>query len=630
MLEGFSRIALNIIDDMKKLSGSLELGSEYLLLAMYNIEDSLCHFLFNEYNVVKNEIEEELEKIEILRYDDKEYTDSLVNIFKYAKRISGSNPVSDEHLFMAILYVKDSIAYNLLIRLGFDIEELIDDVNEIYEFNSNKEIDLPYLYNMTANAGGSYVGIDDYIEQIMIILKRKNKNNPILVGNAGVGKTAIVEGLASYIVKNNIDMSIVSLNVGGMLAGTKYRGDFEERLSKTINEIIKRKNVIVFIDEIHTIVGSGSSESALDIANMLKPYLARNDFKVIGATTVMEYNKYFLTDKALQRRFEKVFVCEPSYENTRCILYGIKKDYELFHNVSISKKVLDYLLLRSDSTFINKKRPDKCIDVLDFMMSYLELKGKKIASISDVDECINKILGYKKSDDNIYNKCLLKYYFMYENDLTDKIILKLRYDGNKEGYNILIDDLKKLFGINEEMILELNLENYKESFMITSLVGAPPGYVGYNDEGLVTKHLKSYPISVIVLNNTLSGAYNVLELFNDMATKGFIYDKLGNYISTKNTILIYKDITNNYSIGFNSKLQDEISFDEVISYNIAPKINNDKYINLLRKYNIEASILYEVNDTNKLETIDTIYNLVKNKKKNKVTLYEENGKIKYN
>lgn len=628
MLEEFSKRAIDIINRLKELSSYKKLGSEYLLKAMYEIDDSLCHFLFTEYNVKAEEIDEELNDIEIIRYDDSIYTKELTNIFNTAKKMADKDKVSDEHIFMAILYTKDSIAYQMLERLGFDIKDLINDVNEIYDFNSN-EIDMPYLYNMTSNIKGTYIGIDDYIDRIMVILKRKNKNNPILIGNAGVGKTAIVEGLSKYIVENNIDMEIVSLNVGGMISGTKYRGDFEERLTKTIKEIIKRKNIVLFIDEIHTIVGSGSGESSLDISNMLKPYLARNDFKVIGATTLSEYNKYILPDKALQRRFETVFVSEPTLEETKRILYGIKKDYEDYHKVVVPNKVLDYLIDATDSRINNKKRPDKCIDILDSMMSYLELHNIKKATINDVNNAINKTIGYKEGKDDIYYKCLYKYQFMYINNLVDKCILKLKYDGNDDGYNILLNDLKKLFGIKEENVLELNLANYKESFMITSLIGAPPGYIGYDDDGVLSKHIKSYPISVISISNVSSGAPNIVVLLDDLYTKGFFYNKRGEYISSKNTILIYKDIASGHKIGFNSRVVDDFSFDESISYYKKKANLNIKYLDILKRYNVEASILFDIDDTNKMEVNDTIYNIVKNKTKGKITIFKENNRIKY-
>lgn len=618
MLENFSKVALNILNTMKIMSSTKTLGSEYLLSAMYNIEDSLCRFLFNEYNVDIKELEEELEKIEILRHDELVYTKELEKIFSYALELSSDNLVSDEHLFMAILNNKDSIAYDILIRLGFDINELINDVNEIYEFKDSLS-DIPYLYNMTNNNTYNYVGISNYIEQIMVILKRKNKNNPILIGNAGVGKSAIVEGLASYIKDNNLGLEIVSLNIGSMLSGTKYRGDFEERLDNVVKAIIKKKNVIVFIDEIHTIVGSGSSESALDISNMLKPYLARNDFKVIGATTINEYNKYILKDKALQRRFEKVFVKEPSVIDTKKIMYGIIDDYEKYHNVLVKKDILDYIVNICDKRIITKKRPDKCIDILDSMMSYLSLKNIKEARMSDVDETINRILGYKENDEDIYFKSLLKYYFMYENNMNDKIIMKLRYGGNKEGYDILINDLKKLYGIEDEMILDLNLELINNN----SLIG------NYSNDGILIEHLKSYPTSVISLSNYHDSYYEISNIFNDMVDKGYILDSNLNHISTKNVILIYQNIIDSSNIGFNSKSLDSNSFDLIITYDKKTKFYNDNYIKTLKKYNIEASIMFDIDDNNKKIVNDMVYEIVENKRTGDITIYEENGIIKY-
>lgn len=641
MFGNFGDRALCIINEMKEISkekGIKKIGTEYLLYAMYNLDDGLCRFLFSEYNVSKEELLVELDKICVIRKNDKEFTDALESIIKQATLIAGDSKVSDEHLFMALLMNENCIASDVLDSLGLDVADLLLDVKEIYDFNK-ETTELNYTKNITSMAKNNkldtYVNIDDYIERLMIILKRKSKNNPILIGNAGVGKTALVEGLAIYMEKNKMKEEIVSLNIGSMLAGTKYRGDFEQRLDDVVTEISKKKNIILFIDEIHTIVGAGTTENSLDVANMLKPFLARSDFKVIGATTPNEYHNTIEKDKALNRRFQSVFVKEPSLEDTKKILFGIKDSYSEFHDVLISDECLDHLIEVSNKRIINKYRPDKCIDALDEVLSCCKLQNKTEVLMNDVDKVIDSMLGFKKNSDELHFECLEKYVFLHSNNLIDsKVLLDLGYSGNDRGYHMLTKDLKTGFGVTDEMILELDLANYNENHLISSLIGAPPGYVGYQEEGVLSRHVLKYPISIIYIKNEDKCAYNIKGLFAEIRKNGFFYDRVGNCVNTKSVIFItnIKESEVN-GIGFfneKNKTEEKHVFDEIIEYNEDSLLNyNDKYIDLLRKHNVELSLDFDVSDINKKEVDNVIFKIVKSNVKGNVNLYSEEEKIKY-
>ncbi len=639
MFENFSDRALGIINEIKELSKEkniTKIGTEYLLYAMYNVEDSLCRFLFSEYNVSKEELLVETDKIFIIRKNDKEVTDALESIIKQATLLALDSKVSDEHLFMAVLMNQKCIASDILENLGLDVEDLMLDVKEIYDFNK-ETTEFNFTKNISKMARNNeldvFINIDDYIERLMIILKRKSKNNPILIGNAGVGKTALVEGLAMYMEKNKMKEEIVSLNIGSMLAGTKYRGDFEQRLDDVVNEIAKKKNIILFIDEIHTIVGAGTTENSLDVANMLKPFLARSDFKVIGATTPNEYHKTIEKDKALNRRFQSVFVKEPSLEDTKKVLFGIRESYSNFHEIEINDENLNYLIEASNRRIINKYRPDKCIDVLDEVLSYSKIQNKEKVLINDIDKVIDNILGYKKGNGELFFKEIEKYIFLHNNNLIDtKLLLDIGYQGNDHGYKKLLNDLKVGFGATDEMILELDMSNYNESHLISSLIGAPPGYVGYQEEGVLSKHILKYPISIIYIKNEDKCAYSIKSLFEDIRKNGFFYDRVGNCVNTKNVIIITQLIKEkNNNIGFFEKHDGETRvFDEIITYsNIDLESYNHKYIDILKKHDVELSVDFDISDINKKQVDNVIYQMVKDKIKGNVSLYTENNEIMY-
>lgn len=624
-MEDLNLRAKQVLELIKKYSKEHNIntiGSEFLIQAMYETEDSLCHFLLDEYEITLDEIKEKTNEVFILRKNNGEYNSSMLSILNQAKQLAGDIKVSEEHLFMAVLMTRNTIACSILESLGLNIDELIIDVKEIYDFNSTSTDELSYIRNITKQAKNgelqTFVEREEYLNRLDVIIHRKFKNNPLLIGNAGVGKTAIVEGYAQRLVNNKSELSILSLNLTSMLAGTRYRGDFEERFDRFVKEIASKKNVIIFIDEIHTIIGAATTEGNLDVANMLKPFLARSDIKLIGATTLEEYRKSIAKDKALSRRFQSVFINEPSLDETKDILFGIKNDYEEFHNVKISNDVMNYLVIESDRRINRKFRPDKCIDVLDELLSTASINKKENVSIDDVDNIIEAYLGGKgiKKEKTFNFSVLEKYDWLFRGHLlNENPLLKIEYKGNKVGLGLLINDLKNIFNIGEECVLSIDLQGYKDSFMISSLVGAPPGYVGYEDEGVLPRHILAYPISVIIFKNYKYGSSNIQSFVMNLLANGFFSDQKGRSIILDNVIIVVEGMEERNYIGFNQGNHDVSGiFDEVIVYdNLINSSLNDQYQKALSRMNYEVSFEFNIDNTNKKKVNDYLYKLTKNK-----------------
>jgi ATP-dependent Clp protease ATP-binding subunit ClpC len=634
-MEELNARAKQVFDLMKKYSlqnNIKTMGSEFLILAMYETEDSLCHFLLDEYDVTREEIEEKTKNVFILRKDLGEFNASLEAILHQAKLLAGDHLISEEHLFMAVLMNKNTIACSILEALELNIDELIADVKDIYDFDHQDTNEISFVRNITKEAKNeeldTFVDRSEYLKRLDVILHRKYKNNPLLIGNAGVGKTAIVEGYAQKLVKEKSEVSILALNLTSMLAGTRYRGDFEERFDKFIKEIGSKKNVIIFIDEIHTIIGAATTDGNLDVANMLKPLLARNGIKLIGATTLEEYHKTIEKDKALARRFQTVFVSEPTLSETEDILFGLRPNYEKFHNVHLNDEVLKYLITESDRSILNKFRPDKCIDILDDMLSSASIAHKTEVTKDDVDVSIQTYLGNKilKDTYTLHYPSLEKYKWLYFNHLLDEQpLLKLKYHGISEGLEDLVTDCREIFNIGHEAVLSLDLSGYKDSFMLTSLIGAPPGYIGYEDEGILSKHILAYPSSILVLKNFHEASGNVSSFLLNCIRNGYYTDQKSRLIQLKHVIVIVEGIQDKKLIGFSEKLLEEDAlFDEVISSEKNTTANlNYIYEKALSRLNYEISFDFDINSSNKRKVNKYLYEFTKANDKGKYEIHKE-------
>ncbi len=439
-IQNAGRIALSF--------GNFQIGTEQLLYGLASVKDSVASKLLKNYNVTSEKIEEIFAKkspkqTNLILANSVDFTPRSKEVFVIANQFAnqiGHNFVGSEHLLVSLLLSEDSVAYNILKRnFRVNISDLKNTVLQVLKaettdsynsFGSNYDFNNASYSNGNGQSYSNYnrnqansvipqnllemgvdltsrardgkidpiIGRDDEIERVIEILCRKTKNNPVLIGEAGVGKSAIVYGLALRIAKGEVpeilkDKTVFSLELGGLMAGTKYRGELEERLKNLIETITKNKNIIVFIDEIHTLMQVGSDKGEINPADMLKPYLARGEFQTVGATTTEEYRKYIEKDKALERRFQPVMVNPPSVEDTIKILMGLRDSYEAFHKVKISEEAIVAAAKLSDRYIMDRSLPDKAIDLIDEASSkakvHSNFKPREIQLIDD------EILGYE-------------------------------------------------------------------------------------------------------------------------------------------------------------------------------------------------------------------------------------------
>lgn len=463
MIGNFNEEAQTILNNAKKEMiglGHPYIGTEHLLLAILNSDSNICDRL-SEYGLEYDNFKSELCKV-VGTTDKKNevflYTPLLRKVIQNAiidSKENNDGEVTSEHLFFAMLEEGEGIAIRLIIGMGIDIENIYDDFSSslIKKSKKNKKKKL-LIYDLgvdlTSEAKNNLldpvIGRDKEVKRVMEILCRRTKNNPILIGDAGVGKTAIVEELSRLIVNDEVpkvlcDKKIISLDMATMVAGTKYRGEFEERMKKVIKEIEDNDDIILFIDEIHTLVGAGGAEGAIDASNILKPALARGKIRCIGATTTEEYKKFIEKDSALERRFQKIFVNEPSIGETKNILMKIKNIYERYHNVIIDNDMIDYIINLSEKYIFDRNRPDKEIDILDEVASRVGLRGcTSDNEIRDIKREICKLNKDKNSfiiDNNIDKAYSLR---KKETELMSRLNdIELLSKNNKN--KILLDDI---------------------------------------------------------------------------------------------------------------------------------------------------------------------------------------------
>lgn len=605
------------VKERTKRSGNQTIGSEFFLSEMLEIEGGIFQFLMNEYDVKKEEVIDETESALVLRHDKGEYSDALTKIFDYAQGVSYGK-IKEEHLLYAILHCKESIAYKIIKSLGLSPSDLIIDLEEIYDFKESKE-EMKYAVNLTQKARegklDSLFEYDNYLKRMLVILNKKYKNNPLLVGDAGVGKTAIVEGFAKYAYQNNLDYEILTLNLSQMLSNTKYRGDFESRMDEAMNYISSHENAILFIDEIHTIIGTGSSENSLDVANILKPYLARADIKIIGATTIDEYQKTIFKDKALRRRFDLINVLEPTLDVTKKILLGLKPSYEDFHKIKLDDDLISYLCDEADAKIHNKKRPDKCIDILDEMLSYAKINNYKATS-DLVDHIIDDRVGYHLRKKEYHYKEIAKLSFISENKLKEEKYYNyhIAIYNNAEAIEYLKQDLMVYLGISEEMILQIDALMYQERSAMESLIGSPKGYVGYDEDGILSHQLLTYPASVIIVENSNAITGPLKTIFNQIYKQGFFYDNHGTQIKTNHLVIVDVLSKERNLVGFNQQEERrKTEYDLVIDDNIKSSLNK-KYKEILDKYKLKLHFGFEILPSHRMKINDLIYDAIVNKK----------------
>lgn len=595
MLESFSAQTIKIIEDAKKQASKFNsplVGSEHLLLAMYLTNDSICKFLLNEKNISYDNLIDTLNNITVIHKasnKDTVFTDKFQEIILQAENLAkeiGSELVFDEHVFYAMLEDKNNVGTEILIILNIDIEEMLKDIEDIFNFYEEDVNNIyPYLINLSKQTSvHPHIERSNFIERINYIIDKKQKHNPLLIGSAGVGKTSIVEGLAS--IRTND--TIYQLDLGSSIAGTKYRGELEEKIIKTIN-FVKKEQAILFIDEIHNIVGAGSNDGSLDIANILKPYLSRSDICIIGATTLDEYYKFIEKDKALMRRFQPIFIDEPSNEETKTILMAIKHKYEEYHDYSVSEEDIDLIINKCSLYLPNRAFPDKAIDVLDELGS--RKKKDKLANNMDlILKIINDIAGVKtipfqelKNLKLNYNNLKPYYLRFIEQIKRTPNIFSASVDKNF-NINPLINDLNKIFKFKKEMYLEIDLNFYKDHTTINNLLGSSKGYVGYEQGGILSEHLLKYPMALVYFKGYDKAHISIKNIINKIMKTNTMLDNMGRRINFQNTMFLYDIDTKTEKVGFINSDKKEINTIHLVTIN-----NNetDECEEILNKYNIK-------------------------------------------
>lgn len=448
-------------------------GTEHLVLALLHTKNDLTDKL-EKYNLTYTRFKKEI--INIIGKGSKKsefflHTPLLKKIIENAIMDSKENNngiVTINHLFSSLLDVGEGIAIRILISMNIDLDSLYDEfTSKIYERKTNEKKLLIEELGVNINEKvrnkeiDPVIGRDEEIKKIQEILCRRTKNNPLLIGEPGVGKTAIVEGLATLIEANNVpsnllNKQIISLDMASAVAGTKYRGEFEERMKKILEEIEQNPNIILFIDEIHTLIGAGGAEGAIDASNIIKPALARGKIRCIGATTTEEYKKHFEKDKALDRRFQRILIKEPSIEETKNILTKIKPIYENYHNVTISNEIINKIVDLSEKYIYDRFRPDKQIDILDEVCSKVNIEESQ-----DISKLNNNLKEIKDKKELYIKENNIKKAYEYKIKETN---YKQSIINNKQKKEITINDVATIISKKTSIQLYEVLKDNKKIF----------------------------------------------------------------------------------------------------------------------------------------------------------------------
>jgi len=651
-------------------------GTEHLLLGLIREGDGLAVAILKKLNVNISAVKAEIEKIvsagsEFSPAGEIPFTPQAKKVLEYAiseARSLGHNYIGTEHLLLGLIRESEGIASLVLRDFGVSVAAAKAQAQELLGEQASKSATstrTPALdefgVDLTALARQDkldpVIGRETEIERVIQILSRRTKNNPVLIGEAGVGKTAIVEGLAQRIVASNVPETllrkrVVQLDLAGMVAGTKYRGQFEERLKAVIKEIQQAQNIILFIDELHTLVGAGAAEGAIDASNMLKPALARGELQCIGATTLDEYRRYIEKDRALERRFQAIHVGPPSVEETIRILREIKDRYEAHHSAVITDEAVMAAARLSQRYIADRFLPDKAIDVIDEAGSRARLKtlmlpqelremeneverlrGQKedairtqafevAARLRDSERKLRAELEEKKArwkesrakERTVVTPEEIAYVvskwtgiplYQIEEEESAKLIrmeqeLAKRVVGQSDAIHAVSRAIRRsragiknpnrpvgsfvflgptgvgktelakalaefLFG-TEEALIRVDMSEYMERFSTSRLIGAPPGYIGYDDSGQLTEKVRRRPFSVILLDEIEKAHPEVFNLLLQIFEDGRLTDSYGRIIDFKNTILIMTSNIGARQIGLHTTLGFAKTGDEAVTY----------------------------------------------------------------
>lgn len=522
-------------------------------------------------------------------------TPALHRMFRNAQSYAEQKndvPLDTQWLLLAILRDDNCAALQLLESLEADRDWLSNacigkytPVSHAPSMPTAKEFPQLFRYGtllaLTDAQEDPLIGRDAEVERVLQILSRRSKNNPCLVGAAGVGKTAIVQGVAERFARGEVPqqlqgMYLFSLDLGSLLAGAKYRGDFEERLRDCINEVIDSGRIILFIDELHTIVGAGAAEGAIDAANLLKPQLARGQLHIIGATTPEEYTKSIEKDAALARRFQSVTIEEPTKEQTMTILHGIAGKYADFHRVTIPAEVLHTCVELSDRYIGEKSFPDKAIDLLDEACARASMRSHPVVQPEDAAAAASLRTGIplQRMTDGEQERLLALQTKLSEEIIGHDAIIRtlsnavcragsgLR-DPNRPvgsflllgptgvGKTAMVHALTKCLYGSEEALFTLDMSEYMEAHSVAKLLGAPAGYVGYEEESPFCAHLRRRPCSVILFDEMEKAHPDVLRILLQMLENGMFTDSIGRKISLRHSMIFLTSNLGMHKTGSN-------------------------------------------------------------------------------
>ena len=627
-------------------------GTEHVLIGLTKVKNGVAAKALEALGIVTEDIFESVEE-QVGRGNKKVTSIYMTPRVKYVLELAVQianrmkhNYVGTEHILLGLLSDGGGVAVGILRAMNIRTDDIVEAIRHILgsstnddhsgQDSSNNNSDLGDLadfgtdLNESAKQGkiDPVIGRDTEIQRVIQILSRRTKNNPVLIGEPGVGKTAIAEGLAQRIVNGNVpeilrNKRIISLSISSMLAGAKYRGEFEERLKKAIDEVQQHDDMIIFIDEIHTLVGAGATEGAMDAANILKPVLARGEFQVIGATTLDEYKKHIEKDAALERRFQPVQVGEPNEEDALEILRGLRDRYEAFHKAKITDEALKAAVTLSSRYITDRFLPDKAIDVVDEAASKVRMKVfsaapdvkaledrlntvkkekeaavtsqdfEKAAKLRDEEQALVKEIDDKKSVAKEESDQKL---IVTEEDIAAVVAqwtgIPVAKIGEEESETLLHleDELHKrvigqddavtavakavrraraglkdpkrpigsflflgptgvgktelaralassLFG-DESAMIRLDMSEYMEKHTVSRLVGAPPGYVGYEEGGQLTDAVRRKPYSVILLDEVEKAHADFFNILLQVLDDGRLTDSQGRTVDFRNTVII--------------------------------------------------------------------------------------------
>src|SRR5437016_5093142 len=657
------------------------IGTEHILLGLVKEGSGVAANVLKNLDIDLRKIRLEVEKIvqsgpDMVTMGKLPQTPRAKKVIEYSieeARNLNHNYVGTEHLLLGLLREQEGVAAQVLMNLGLKLEDVREEVLNLLGHNMDSGEGGGGGGERTAKQGKSktpaldsfgrdltelarqgkldpVIGRQNEIERVIQVLSRRTKNNPVLLGEAGVGKTAIVEGLAQLVVDSNVpellrDRRIVVLDLAMMVAGTKYRGQFEERIKAVMNEVRRAKNTILFIDELHTLVGAGGAEGAIDASNVLKPALARGEIQCIGATTMDEYRKYIEKDAALARRFQEIIVNPPSKDETVEILRGLRDRYEAHHRVQIQDEALAAAVELSDRYISGRYLPDKAIDVIDEAGARVRLKAmtrppdlkeidtqieqlnqEKEAAVAEQDfekaahlrdqadklkkkkenitrewrdkskeidgvvddeviaEVVSKMTGVplKRLEDNETARLLKMEDELHKQVISQheaicaiaKAVRKSRA-GLKDpkrpmgsfifagptgvGKTLLAKQLAKFMFSDENALVQLDMSEYQEKHNVSRLIGAPPGYIGYEEGGQLTEKIRRRPYSVVLLDEIEKAHPDVWNMLLQIMEEGRLTDNVGRTIDFKNCILIMttnigaEQITGKAGFGFGKK-----------------------------------------------------------------------------